>query len=314
MGDREVSLDDLELVAALIDGRLAGGEREQAMARVVADPALYEVFVQASEATDIADDTHTPVGRAEALRTGRPWRTWIPIAAAAAVTLVLGLRLGGFFDPAAVPDTSSEIAASLDAAALDDAWATHGWSIARGSDEGAGGEARASARAGVLLVDLAVAWRRGDDPRVAATAAALDRIADRLPLGSALAAPLQPFLDPSGVICVPEPCGTPPRSAPPALAALDAAVGAAADPDALELGRWAEAVRLAARTGAVGITAGWLDHPPAGWQRALAQLGIDRAGAATPLGIPAERFAVEGLAEVDLDRVARAAGELISRF
>lgn len=166
---------DLESLSAFIDGRLAGAERARMVEHLARCEDCFEVVAETGEVQEEleSEETSLPGG---AFDLGPPrravpdnvvlhpsaWRRWAPAAAALAATLLVAVfgawQVGWLLGPDLSVDT---LARRLEgsAARLDDQdWTDHGWLVVRG--EGTSREARKAAfGAGVYAVDLQVALR-----------------------------------------------------------------------------------------------------------------------------------------------------------
>lgn len=162
---------DLELMAALIDGRLADEDRARAMQLLANSDEALEIFAQVMREQGAAHEP-TVVPISEAPR--RVWRTILPVAAAAGLAILLVPRMIHRRGNAVL---ASEYATELSrdpgfANGLPNGWEQRGWSVTRGAGqarEGAGtspagspAEARSAFRLGVRTFDLQIALRHGD--------------------------------------------------------------------------------------------------------------------------------------------------------
>jgi hypothetical protein len=167
--------DDLELLAALLDGKLSGAEREKAVKLLADSDDALELFASAARDERLAAE---PPRRVIPIR--RQWKIAIPIAAAAAITLGVFPRLVGLGGNAA---SASELAVAVlsipggrgGAGAYllaNTGWEQRGWPQTRGAGGARGVPApsqkdsveasRRVFRLGVRTVDLMVALRSGD--------------------------------------------------------------------------------------------------------------------------------------------------------
>jgi hypothetical protein len=158
---------DAEL-AAFIDGRLSGSERQRVAEAIEADPGSYEVVVEALRFLEAEAEAELRPSREKPR--GRPFsrpQHWWPVAA------VLVLAFGGWWlwsRTAAVPQLPiQQLAALLEndpAGALGPTWSEQSWSVMRGSNASAT-ERAVAFRSGVLTVDLELALRHGHQPTAA---------------------------------------------------------------------------------------------------------------------------------------------------
>ncbi len=163
---------DLELVAALADGRLRGSERARALERIEADEALREVLVDllrlGEEEARAAGGEVTPFRR---LGRGGARRWLLPALAAAglaAVAIVWRLPDGGS-GTFAVARLGDELAAPGLGERLAPGWYEQGWSVTRGpAPEAEAPGAVIPFRVGVRAMDLEAALQagRGEDAEV----------------------------------------------------------------------------------------------------------------------------------------------------
>src|SRR5437763_11641834 len=83
---------DLELLAALADGRLSGEERARAVRMLADSDEALELFA------NTVRDLRVPDVKVVSITSARRWRQWkiaLPIAAAAAIAVVMVPRLVG---------------------------------------------------------------------------------------------------------------------------------------------------------------------------------------------------------------------------
>jgi hypothetical protein len=160
---------DLELLAALIDGRLSGEERARALKLLANSDEALELYAQTLQ--------HTAGAQIVPITSARRWRQWkvmVPMAAAAALAIVMVPRLIG---RGGQPGLANEYAMQLSqnprfAGGLRDGWEARGWPVTRGAGTsretpgtpraGSPAETKLAFRLGVRSVDLQVALRRGD--------------------------------------------------------------------------------------------------------------------------------------------------------
>ncbi len=232
------SLDDAELIAAFIDRQLSPEERRRFLERLDREEALYEVFVETvrycEEGTgEGAEVVEHPAGR----------RRWGRLGAIAAL---LAAAIGTPFVLRNLPPASyagALVAGGRLDAVLDEGWYEQEWSVTRGVGA-AGGEADAAFRLGVRMVDLEIALRAGRVEDAGILTHRIEALLDRVELSQPLQltfASLRQRLE----------------AGEPSAAALELAESAEpfvrdhfpAAGHAYELGRWAEAGKLAALSG-----------------------------------------------------------------
>lgn len=159
--------DDLELIAAFIDGRLVGDDRARAMKLLADSGEALELYAEAMRARyGTADSGAVPI----ATRRRRPrWKLVIPIAAAAGLAII---SIPVLRNRGASPVSAREYAIELGrdprfVSGLAAGWEQRSWRVTRGTGPAvqAGGSAADSAvafRLGVRSVDLQVALQQGD--------------------------------------------------------------------------------------------------------------------------------------------------------
>ena len=159
---------DLELLAALIDGRLSGEERARAMKLLAESDEALELFANAVRAQP------APEAKVVSISAARRWVQWkvvAPIAAAAALASVMLPRLLG---PGVNGVLATQLAMELTKdpgfpGALHEGWEQRGWTVTRGvpretgtARTGSPMESKLAFRLGVRSLDLQVALRRAD--------------------------------------------------------------------------------------------------------------------------------------------------------
>ncbi|HEV7589671.1 MAG TPA: hypothetical protein VGO40_16265 [Longimicrobium sp.] len=268
-----------ERLAAFVDGRLGERERAEMLAHLTADDDAFEVFAGlaailrraevedagagapvdeggASVPAGAGEPVHEGVisleerarARADRLERGEAGRRakqrvsplgWTALAAVlAGVAVVTGPALRARTSAAGEP---VRVAARLEHAAegLPPGWPLP-WSSPRGDGATAGGspEERAAraARAGALLVDLSVAVQARDAERTRLLAG---QIASRFDRHAGRGGALRKIADGAG---------SPPAALQPLLVQATHRIAKRGDRDALQVGAWVEAARLAAAT------------------------------------------------------------------
>lgn len=170
---------DLELIGALMDGRLTGAERERAIKLLGESEAAFEVYTEALRArADLEEVEVVPIPQARPRPRARSWRVAVPYAAAALLMIAIfpsirALRNRGTDDGSAVGTAGPVMADSPVTAiarpllsvgtdlpkVLGARWDERHWTVYRGG--------------GVALVDSATAFRlgvRATDLRIALAA------------------------------------------------------------------------------------------------------------------------------------------------
>ena len=209
---------DPETLAALLDGTLPAGERDEVMERLARSPGAFEGFAEAARVLrDLDAEAVAPASRptdapstlpADAppaatapapppsppsMREIRPARRfpgakrWLPLAAVlAAAVLVPRLISRGAYDPGTalvLLDGATLVTAPGDgslAAGLGPDWDQPGWSVKRGPDDSLA-DTRLEFRVGVRLTDVEVALDAGDVGAVRAMVDELTWLAGALP-------------------------------------------------------------------------------------------------------------------------------------
>jgi hypothetical protein len=185
---------DLESIAAFIDGRLTGTERDRVVKLLGESEAAFEIYTEALRTREDLGDSEATVMSLAAHRERRT-RRWVPAASvAAAAVLVLAVfplmkqRGGGGGASVLEADARSillPITGSITgrqlvgttqlATALGPEWDQRDWAVTRG-----GGTTRADSttalRLGVRATDLQVALATGDRDRAGRLAGEIDEL------------------------------------------------------------------------------------------------------------------------------------------
>lgn len=159
--------DDLELIAAFIDGRLVGDDRARAMKLLADSGEALELYAQAvRERYGTPDSEVVPI----ATRRRRPhWKLVIPIAAAAGLAIITipVLRNRGV-SPVSAREYAMELGRDPRfVSGLTAGWEQRSWRVTRGAgaavpDSGSAADSAVAFRLGVRSVDLQVALQEGD--------------------------------------------------------------------------------------------------------------------------------------------------------
>jgi hypothetical protein len=234
---------DDERLAALLEGRLDGPERDELLAYLATADEDLQVFARtaavlremeedeaarAPQPGDRADRPHAPDPTLPSVRPG--WRRFRASRWIAVSVILAGLVVSGtFVSRGRAAGDPMRVAASMAQPALPGDWETRdlGATTRRGSVGGAG-----AAEAGVLLMDLIVAVETGN---VDATRLLAERLRSRF--DSLGASPLQE---------IDARAGEPATALRPLLKRATDRLEDRYDPDLLRLGAWAEAAWLAA--------------------------------------------------------------------
>ena len=157
---------DLELIAAFIDGRLSGAERERAVKLLASSEAAFEIYSDVlGVQTDLGPEKVVAIGpRRE--RAARRWRTVVPLAAAAVLLIAIVPTVRARRDRALFSSTTIAIAQPLMGRAespgvLGPGWDQRNWSVTRGGTSRLV-DSTIAFRLGVRAVDLQVAMATGD--------------------------------------------------------------------------------------------------------------------------------------------------------
>lgn len=237
---------DLEHLAAFVDGRLAGAERTRLVEHLAeCEDCLDLVAETGNLQEDLQDELEEePTSGAEVVTHPRAWKRWGPavLTVAAVLTLVVGAwRTDWLLGPSLGVETLADRLEGSAARLEPGAWTDHGWGTFRG-EELTREQEQASFRAGVLAVDLQVLLRTGQRERAAEVAEDLRKQIRELPSVGPLGASYDELAQ---GLWEGEPL--------PALAQeatrADEYLKGLIDEIYYELGKWAEAGRLAARGG-----------------------------------------------------------------
>jgi hypothetical protein len=308
-------IHDDERLSALFEGRVVGRERDELLAHLAASDDDYEVFADTAEVLHALEDEDVPLAAAAASapvvspvpetveegeatlveasgvipfrqperqpRHGPGW--WLKRAAVIAgivlaPVLATTLALRGRAPDAPAP---LQLAARLDGG-LPAGWTdTSPWETVRGGEDAADANARA-ARAGAMLVRLAVAVESRDTAKARVIATQMHR---RVDLGAAPGTPLRQIAEGP-----PVPPDSLQRLLEQATLRLENRLGR----DYLRLGAWAEAARLAAYARKIQFfqaddNQAALDHAKRLTRRDKgAQAALERVDAALPEDGPPE--------------------------
>lgn len=154
MTTEKLAPEELEAIAAFIDGRMSEAEREGFMARLDSREVLYEVFVETVRARS------TPSRRSRPLARAHGWRS-IGRSGVLAAGLILAVAAAVLFR-GVFSSSYSELLLASGAAQLklEPGWYEQPWSSLRGEISAADNR-KTAFRAGVRIVDLEVALSAG---------------------------------------------------------------------------------------------------------------------------------------------------------
>jgi hypothetical protein len=234
------SLQDLERISALVDGRLSQDQKAALLQELDANDGLREVFAEALLYKEAREESGALPGRKG------PGRMvlWTFAGGLAAAGLVLAISWPVSVSPrhGIAADSLAEMLASHPASLPAD-WFEHAWSVQRG-DEGMAGGANLWFRLGVETVDLAFALHAGRRSDTLILSQRLETRVSSVPPGAGL----RPLLVRSRADF--ERDGDVGAFAQ-ALRQSDKLMTERHEPgaDHYALGRWAEAGRLATSTG-----------------------------------------------------------------
>lgn len=241
---------ELEQLAALAEGRLTGRERHAALAHVADCPTCRELFVEIRRSLD--DATNEVSGRSRdqgpeegqrmpAAGSRRP-ESWRLFAFAATLVALVASGILLYLQPGGGRALERGALVALLPPPSETASLLWGGVVERGSSAGSP-LARDSAELGALLLDLDIALTAGDPARIANVARRLATIVESAGLLEADARRLRELAEIPQAFSVAEVRRT-------ELAALEARLHQRFLPFYLDLGAFAEAARLAAKSSA----------------------------------------------------------------
>jgi hypothetical protein len=163
---------DLELLAAFIDGRVSGEDRERAVKLLAESDEALEILAHATREHEARSDIKVvPIARPPRWR---QWKVIVPVLAAAGIAIVTVPRIANRH-PQAVLANQYALELARDprfTAGLPEGWEQRGWAVTRGAgavreaagtrQAGSPQESRLAFRLGVRTLDLQVALLRGD--------------------------------------------------------------------------------------------------------------------------------------------------------
>lgn len=239
MTNSDLDPQDQEMIAAFIDRRMSAEDRQAFMKRLDEEEALYEVFVETVRFRDQEAGRPATVIAHPASR--RKWGRLAAVAALIAVAVAAPVVLRNLSEAGYA---SRLVADGTLSGLLDDQWLDKGWPTMRGSSPGTN-EFDTALQAGVRQVELEVALRlgRGDDAEY--LAGGLEHLLRGIVMSDHLRLD---YAEVREAVAEPE----------TALARAEAVGQALAgflrdDRIAYDLGQWAEAGVLAARSGNTGL-------------------------------------------------------------
>ncbi|HEX4953844.1 MAG TPA: hypothetical protein VF017_10675 [Thermoanaerobaculia bacterium] len=238
--ETSVSREDLELIAAVLDGRLSGKARSAALERIEADEALREVFAESArflgeeEATSGLADP--PAAQATTVHF---WKVALPIAIAATLAAVL-ITWPRDWTARPAADYAKKLAGVGEL--------PEDWNALPGQTRGDG--AACSFRLGVDIVQLELALGTRDPARAADLARRVDSAlkSDEFPFASEARTLAAQLVEELKTVEDLEPLLS-------TTMRLDSELTKDQSIDRLHyaLGKWAEAGRLAAKLGQIGV-------------------------------------------------------------
>ena len=186
---------DPDLVAAFIDGRLSGAERDRVVRLLAESEAAFEIYADALRAqAELNVDPPIPLPAPRPVRSRRPlWVTaGVPLAAAAALLIAVLPAVQSRRDNATFTMSAERIAQPLTgqpqlASALRSALDETRWSVTRGGSSTLV-DSIAALRLGVRATELQVALVVEDRERAARAAAAMVELFDSVNLSDASSA------------------------------------------------------------------------------------------------------------------------------
>ena len=161
---------DLELLAALADDRLKGEERARAIKMVASSDEALELYANTIRELRGSEAKVIPISTA---RRWNNWKVMVPVAAAAALAIVMVPRMTGTGKQSGLAaQYAMELAQNPRfAGALHEGWEQRGWAVTRGGGErpqagapaaGVAVESPLAFRLGVRSIDLQIALQRSD--------------------------------------------------------------------------------------------------------------------------------------------------------
>jgi hypothetical protein len=227
-------MNDPERLAALLDGRLKGREREEAIARLAASDEDFEAYADAlaiSAELNAEEEGVTPITARPRRALARRWLAMAAVLAGVALAPWLWTRYTARTDPA-------RFAAEIEAGGLPAGWDASPWGATRGPGDAIAPDARA-VRLGARLVDLELAVR-ARSPAAAALASETAMLLEGIPASGPTATIYREIA---------RRAAEPPEQLEPLLAQGRELVPLLAGVERVELGAWTEAARIAAARG-----------------------------------------------------------------
>lgn len=167
--DSTESHANLELIAALIDGRLSDEDRARALRLLSESDEALDLFASSVRLANESGAKVLPIGSA---RRWPRWQLLVPVAAAAAIAVLIVPRVARRGSGGTLGEQyAMELARDPKFAnGLTMGWADRGWSVARGAppvrgpsaQRGSSIDPKLAFRLGVRSVDVQVANRAGD--------------------------------------------------------------------------------------------------------------------------------------------------------
>jgi len=238
----------LEQLAAFAEGRLSGAERDQVVVHLAECADCREVFAETLQTTDALRAEEAPARVVELRRAPAPGggrlRLAASLAATVAVLLAAGWMIGEQGRPVRSPPSPEAWLAELPPAPQLVPW-LWGGTVMRGGNHG-GQSSGQSAELGALLVDLRVAARAGE---VAIAAERLRRAAAILDEAGLMDEDVAAFRRIAGVTD----SATMRRELNAALPTVEERIHERFESFYLDLGAFAEEVRLAGTSGRRGL-------------------------------------------------------------
>lgn len=271
MMNRHAAHPSSATLAAFVDGRLAGKDLGQVVEHLASCQDCFEVVAETAEVQEELEeeaasaektaDAEDPIRRSSGqdpvpdnvVVHPSAWKRWAPaaalVAAALAVAVIGGWQMGWWFgDPLAV----DRLAGRLEGSAVNlaaQAWTDHGWGVPRGPGESIE-EKKASFRAGVLTLDLQLALQGGDQERAGEVYRALVEALEQEALD--MTVHIRISYRGSGFDALESDQALTDRdfkALASSVAELDHQTADFVDEQHYNLGKWAEAGRLASRAG-----------------------------------------------------------------
>ena len=183
---------DLELIGALMDGRLTGAERERAIKLLGNSEAAVEIYTHAVRARADLDEVKVVPIDSGRRPSALPWRVIGPVAAAAMLLIAVMPVMRARRDRAELAASADQITVAMTrrpdlARTLTGDWDQRAWAVTRGGNSQLV-DTTIAFRLGVRAVDLSVAVAAHDTARADRLMAEMIASLDRVELSNAVKA------------------------------------------------------------------------------------------------------------------------------